>query len=94
MHDSLLAGILALAYADDLVGIAFSADALRDSALAPSYEHARQYKYKANVPKCGVILCGPVPDEDRTQPFVCGDLEIPTLRYTHLGVLVSSDGIP
>ena len=93
MHGSLLAGILALAYADDLVGIAFSADALRDSVIAPSYEHARQYRYRANVPKCGVMLCGPVPVEDRTQPFMWGDQEIPIVEeYTHLGVLVSSDG--
>ena len=66
MHGSVLAGILALAYADDLVGNAFSADALRESVIAPSYEHARQYRYRADVPKCGVMLCGPVPDEDRT----------------------------
>ena len=93
MHGSLLAGILALAYADDLVGIAFSADALRDSVIAPSYEHARQYRHRANVPKCGVMLCGPVPVEDRTQLFMWGDQEIPIVEeYTHLGVLVSSDG--
>ena len=93
MHASLTAGILALAYADDLVGIAYSAQDLRDRVIAPSYEHARQYRYRANVPKCGVMLCGPVPDEDRTQPFMWGDQEIPIVEeYTHLGVLVSSDG--
>ena len=73
MQESLFANVLALAYADELVGIAFSADALRESVIAPSYEHARQYRHKANVPKCGVMLCGPVPDEDRTQPFMWGD---------------------
>ena len=93
MHASLVAGILALAYADDVVGIAYSAADLRDNVIVPSYEHARQYRYRANVPKCGVMLCGPVPDEDRTQPFMWGDQEVPVVEeYMHLGVLVSSDG--
>ena len=88
-----LQGPLALAYVNDLVGIAFSDDALRDSVIAPSYEHARQHGYRANVPECGVLLCGPVPDEDRTRPFMWGDQEIPIVEvYTHPGVLVSTDG--
>lgn len=93
MHASLLAGVLALAYADDVVGIAYSASNLRECVIGPCYEHARQYRYRANVPKCAVMLCGPVPDQDRTQPFMWGDQEIPIVdEYTHLGVLVSSDG--
>ena len=39
------------------------------------------------------MLCGPVPDKDRSQPFMWGDQELPIKEeYTHLGVLVSTDG--
>ena len=39
------------------------------------------------------MLCGPVPDEDRTQPFMWRDQEVPEVdECTQLGVLVSHDG--
>ena len=59
MEGSLARGILALLYADDLVGIAFSADGLQSDIIDPCVEYARRHRYRANVPECGVTVCGP-----------------------------------
>ena len=57
--DSLARGILALLYADDLVGIAFTADGLQSDIIDPCAQYACRHRYRANVPKCGVMVCGP-----------------------------------
>jgi hypothetical protein len=73
-------------YADDLLGIAASAEDLQDLIITPSYQHSRSYHYRANVPKCGTMICGPAP-VDAPVTFMWGDKEIPLVEeYTHLGV--------
>ena len=97
MEDFLGMGILALLYADDLVGIAFTAEGLQSDIrfIDACAEYARRHRYRASVPKCGVIVYGPasvvlfLP----ARPCTWGQPKIPrVLRYKHLGVTVTPDG--
>ena len=95
MEGSLARGILALLYADDLVGIAFTADGLQRDIIDPCAEYARRHRYRANVPKCGVMVCGPatVVQDLPARTFTWGQTEIPRVfEYKHLGVTVTPDG--
>ena len=95
MEGSLARGILALLYADDLVGIAFTADGLQSDIIDPCAEYARRHRYRANVPKCGVMVCGPatVVQDLPARTFTWGQTEIPRVfEYKHLGVTVTPDG--
>ena len=95
MEASLARGILALLYADDLVGIAFTAEGLQSDIIDPCAEYARRHRYRANVPKCGVMVCGPasVVQGLPARTFTWGQTEIPrVLQYKHLGVIVTPDG--
>ena len=94
MEGSLARGILALLYADDLVGIAFTADGLRSDIIDPCVEYARRHRYRVNVPKCGVMFCGPssVVQGLPARTFTWGQTEISkVLQYKHLGVTVTPD---
>ena len=87
MEASLAREILALLYADDLVGIAFTAEGLQSDIIDPCAEYARRHRYRANVPKCGVMVCGPasVVQGLPARTFTWGQTEIPrVLQYKHL----------
>ena len=56
MEGSLARGILALLYADDLVGIAFTADGLQSDIIDPCAQYACRHRYGASLPKCGVMV--------------------------------------
>ena len=95
MEGSLARGILALLYADDLVGIAFTADGLQSDIIDPCAEYACRHRYRANVPKCGVMVCGPdaVVQAQPARSFTWGQTEIPRVfQYRHLGVMITPDG--
>jgi hypothetical protein len=90
---SFMAGILALMYADDLVVFATSASDLQEKGIQICYEHARKYRYRANVAKSGVMICGPATEQDHAHQFFWGVQQIPVVQeFMHLGVLVSADG--
>ena len=95
MEGSLARGILALLYADDLVGIAFTADGLQSDIIDPCAQYACRHRYRANVPKCGVMVCGPdaVVQAQPAKSFTWGHTEIPRVfEYRHLGVIITPDG--
>ena len=95
MEGSLARGIHALLYADDLVGIAFTADGLQSDIIGPCAEYAYRHRYRANVPKCGVMVCGPdaVVQAQPARSFTWGQTEIPRVfQYRHLGVIITPDG--
>jgi len=77
MQDSLHVCLFALVYADDLVGIATSPTALQDQIITPCYQYSRRYRYRANVPKSGVMICGPVHSTMPAPKFMWGEQEIP-----------------
>ena len=79
MEGSLQRGILALLYADDLVGISFTADGLQSDIIDPCTAYARKHRYRANVPKCGVMVCGPAALVQGlpAKTFTRGQTEIP-----------------
>ena len=92
---SLARGILALLYADDLVGIAFTADGLQSDIIDPCFEYARRHRYRANVPKCGVMVCGPavVVQACPQGPSLGGKRRSPEcFSISTLGVIVTPDG--
>ncbi len=91
--ESFMAGILAFMYADDLVVCATSATDLQEMGILPCFDHARKYRYRANVAKSGVMICGHATAQDCAHRFFWGDQQIPVVEeFTHLGVLVSADG--
>ena len=100
MEGSLASGSLALMYADDLVGIAFTADGLQSDIIEPCAKYACRHRYRANVPKCGVMVCGPhaVVQAQPARSFTGGeggggDTEIPRVfQNRHLGVIITPDG--
>ena len=95
MVGSLARGILALWYADDLVGIAFTADGLQGDIIDPCAEYACRHRYRANVPKCDVIVCGPdaVVQAQPGRSFTWGRTKIPRVfQYRHLAVIITPDG--
>ena len=95
MEGSLARGILALLYADDLVGIAFTADGLPSDIIDPCAEYACRHRCRANVPKCGVMVCGPnaVVQAQPARSFTWGQTETPRVfQYRHLGVIITPDG--
>ena len=95
MESSLARGILALLYADDLVGIAFAADGLQSDVIDPCAEYARRPRYRANLPKCGVMVCGPaiaVQDLPARHLHMGADRDPWLSEYRHLGVTVTPNG--
>jgi hypothetical protein len=64
-------------YADYLLGIATSAEDLQDLILTP-YQHSCSYCYRANVPKCGVMIFGRAPVDAHVK-IMCVDQEIPSV---------------
>ena len=95
MEGSLARGIIALLYADDLVGIAFTADGLQSDINDPCAEYARKHRYRANVPKCGVMVCGPatVVQAEPAMTSTWGQTDIPKVfEYRHLGIIATPDG--
>ena len=95
MEGSLARGILALLYVDDLVGIALTADGLQSDIIDPCAEYACRHRYKANVPKCGVMVCGPdaVVQAQPARSFMWGRTEIPRVfQYRHVGIIITPDG--
>jgi len=88
-------GVLALLYADDVVGIAFTAGGLQSDMIDPCAQYACRHRYRANVPKCGVMVCGSatVVQDLPTRTFTWGQIEIHRVyEYTHLGITVTPDG--
>ena len=97
MERSLQRGILALLYADDLVGISYTADGLQSDIIDPCAQYARRHRYRANVPKCGVMVCGPAALVQGlpARTYTWGQTEIPmVLEYKHLGITITPDGRP
>ena len=95
MEGSLARGILALLYADDLVGIAFTADGLQSDIIDLCAEYACKHRYTANVPKCGVMVCGhdAVVQAQPARSFTWGQTETPRVfQYRHPGVIITPDG--
>ena len=62
-----------------LVGIALTADGLQSDIIDPCAEYARRHRYRANVPKCGVMMCDPanVVQDLPARAFTWGQTEIP-----------------
>ena len=91
----LLGGSLPYCSADDLVGIAFTADGLQKDIIDPCAEYARGRRYRANVPKCGSMVCGPaiVVQALSARTFTWGRTGIPRVfEYRHRGITVTPDG--
>ena len=95
IEGSLARGILALLSARDLLGIAFTAYGLQGDISDPCVGYVRRHRYRANVPKCRLMVCGP-PSVVQALPamtFTWGRTEIPrVLPYQHLGITVTPDG--
>ena len=90
-------GILAMLYADDMVGISFTADGLQCGIVDPCAQYARRHRYRANVPKCGVMVCGPTALVQGlpARAFTWGQTEIPMVsEMKHLGITITLNGRP
>ena len=65
--------------------------------MDPCAEYAYWHRYRANVPKCGVMVCGPDAVVQAQlaigRPFMWGQTEIPRVfHFRHLGVIITPDG--